>query len=292
MSNNNDTRDLPVLLRTDDLPIPAPDTAPRHEVAAPCYAQWLNLASQCHIRSMSVDPILGDLWLATGGGILHWWAGLDRFTRYASEHGLPGNSIKYVIVDRNGQPWATHETAGISYFNGDTWQSYMPLAGIPVSCLCVDRTGQLWVGTDQALYEVKTPTDEPTRVELPLNSPPPRSIAITTADDIWLCTAQGISHRQKNIWKRYNTLPTILTLARQGNNLWLGTLDGLIRIDLTTSQSYPAGELAGLKVPRITNEPTAAALAFGLGAEPQTIAVYDFGGGVGGNGRGLSVLSV
>ena len=292
MSNNNDTRDLPVLLRTDDLPIPAPDTAPRHEVAAPCYAQWLNLASQCHIRSMSVDPILGDLWLATGGGILHWWAGLDRFTRYASEHGLPGNSIKYVIVDRNGQPWATHETAGISYFNGDTWQSYMPLAGIPVSCLCVDRTGQLWVGTDPALYEVKTPTDEPTRVELPLNSPPPRSIAITTADDIWLCTAQGISHRQKNIWKRYNTLPTILTLARQGNNLWLGTLDGLIRIDLTTSQSYPAGELAGLKVPRITNEPTAAALAFGLGAEPQTIAVYDFGGGVGGNGRGLSVLSV
>jgi molecular chaperone DnaK len=40
-----------------------------------------------------------------------------------------------------------------------------------------------------------------------------------------------------------------------------------------------AGELAGLKVPRIINEPTAAALAFGLGAEPQTIAVYDFGGG-------------
>ncbi|WP_204150610.1 Hsp70 family protein [Leptolyngbya sp. CCY15150] len=40
-----------------------------------------------------------------------------------------------------------------------------------------------------------------------------------------------------------------------------------------------AGELAGLRVPRIINEPTAAALAFGLGAEPQTIAVYDLGGG-------------
>lgn len=40
-----------------------------------------------------------------------------------------------------------------------------------------------------------------------------------------------------------------------------------------------AGELAGLSVPRIINEPTAAALAFGLGAEPQTIAVYDMGGG-------------
>ena len=40
-----------------------------------------------------------------------------------------------------------------------------------------------------------------------------------------------------------------------------------------------AGELAGLEVARIINEPTAAALAFGLGAKPQTIAVYDLGGG-------------
>lgn len=40
-----------------------------------------------------------------------------------------------------------------------------------------------------------------------------------------------------------------------------------------------AGELAGLRVPRIINEPTAAALAFGLGVQPQTVAVYDLGGG-------------
>ncbi len=40
-----------------------------------------------------------------------------------------------------------------------------------------------------------------------------------------------------------------------------------------------AGELAGWRVPRIVNEPTAAALAFGLGGEPQTVAVYDLGGG-------------
>jgi ligand-binding sensor domain-containing protein len=242
MSNNNDTRDLPVLLRTENLPIPAPDAAPCHEIASPYHPQWLNLASQCHIRSLAVDPICGDLWLATGGGILRWWAGLDRFTRYASEHGLPGNSIKSAIVDGSGQPWAIYESTGISYLNSDTWQPYIPLTGIPVSCLCVDQTGKLWVGTGEGLYGVKAPTDEPTRVELPLHSPPPRSIAITTPDDIWLCTAQGISHRQKDTWKRYNTIPTILTLVRQGNNLWLGTLDGLIRIDLNTSQYYPAGE--------------------------------------------------
>ena len=41
-----------------------------------------------------------------------------------------------------------------------------------------------------------------------------------------------------------------------------------------------AGEIAGLKVERIVNEPTAAALAYGLEKKKEeTIAVYDFGGG-------------
>jgi molecular chaperone HscA len=43
-----------------------------------------------------------------------------------------------------------------------------------------------------------------------------------------------------------------------------------------------AGKLAGLDVLRIINEPTAASLAYGMGAKPgeeKTIAVYDLGGG-------------
>jgi molecular chaperone DnaK len=41
-----------------------------------------------------------------------------------------------------------------------------------------------------------------------------------------------------------------------------------------------AGEIAGLKVRRIINEPTAASLAYGLGNKgEETIAVYDLGGG-------------
>jgi molecular chaperone DnaK len=42
-----------------------------------------------------------------------------------------------------------------------------------------------------------------------------------------------------------------------------------------------AGEIAGLKVKRIINEPTAAALAYGLDKKSQDlkIAVYDLGGG-------------
>ncbi len=41
-----------------------------------------------------------------------------------------------------------------------------------------------------------------------------------------------------------------------------------------------AGDIAGLKVLRIINEPTAAALAYGIGKKKeQTVVVYDFGGG-------------
>src|SRR6186713_140109 len=41
-----------------------------------------------------------------------------------------------------------------------------------------------------------------------------------------------------------------------------------------------AGQIAGLEVLRIINEPTAAALAYGLDkSEEELIAVYDFGGG-------------
>jgi len=51
--------------------------------------------------------------------------------------------------------------------------------------------------------------------------------------------------------------------------------------DAQRNATRNAGELAGLRVERIINEPTAAALAYGLGSlkEKSKVAVYDFGGG-------------
>lgn len=50
--------------------------------------------------------------------------------------------------------------------------------------------------------------------------------------------------------------------------------------DAQRQATKDAGKIAGLKVERIINEPTAAALAYGLdNGEPQKILVYDFGGG-------------
>jgi molecular chaperone DnaK len=51
--------------------------------------------------------------------------------------------------------------------------------------------------------------------------------------------------------------------------------------DAQRNATKKAGELAGWAVERIINEPTAAALAYGLNRlkEQSKVAVYDFGGG-------------
>jgi molecular chaperone DnaK len=50
--------------------------------------------------------------------------------------------------------------------------------------------------------------------------------------------------------------------------------------DLQRQATREAGEMAGLEVLRLVNEPTAAAMAYGLGrGETERVAVYDFGGG-------------
>jgi len=50
--------------------------------------------------------------------------------------------------------------------------------------------------------------------------------------------------------------------------------------DLQRQATREAGELAGLQVLRLVNEPTAAAMAYGLGRDgSERVAVYDFGGG-------------
>src|SRR5262245_24619089 len=50
--------------------------------------------------------------------------------------------------------------------------------------------------------------------------------------------------------------------------------------DAQRQATKDAGRIAGLQVERLVNEPTAAALAYGLDKKSdETIAVYDFGGG-------------
>ena len=78
----------------------------------------------------------------------------------------------------------------------------------------------------------------------------------------------------------------LLKLKRAAEN-YLGekVTDAVITVpayfnDAQRQATKDAGEIAGLNVRRIVNEPTAAALAYGLDKKKnEKIAVYDFGGG-------------
>jgi ligand-binding sensor domain-containing protein len=253
MSSKDYQLDLPVPVGIEDLPIPVADTAPQQEQPSDkAFLEWGNLVSQRHVRHLAFDPTQGDLWLATGGGILHWKLELNRFVRYASEHGLPGNSVLAVTVDGAGQVWAAHEQFGIYYLKNDTWRPYRILGEVKVSCLTLDSTGKLWAGTASGIYAINTPDRKPA-IELPPAGFPPRAMSIVDENDIWLCNAQGVYNYKNTNWLRTtdSVQPDVLTLARQGENLWLGTFRGLVRIDLTTNKphkidtTYP-GEVTAL----------------------------------------------
>jgi molecular chaperone DnaK len=79
----------------------------------------------------------------------------------------------------------------------------------------------------------------------------------------------------------------VLKKLKQAAEAYLGTkvTEAVITVpayfnDAQRQATKDAGQIAGLEVKRIINEPTAAALAYGLDKKKdQTIAVYDFGGG-------------
>jgi molecular chaperone DnaK len=88
----------------------------------------------------------------------------------------------------------------------------------------------------------------------------------------------------------------ILTKLKEAAEAYLGSkvTQAVITVpayfnDAQRQATKDAGKIAGLEVMRIINEPTAAALAYGVDKEKdETIAVYDFGGGT----FDISILSV
>ena len=98
----------------------------------------------------------------------------------------------------------------------------------------------------------------------------------------WSCTVDGVEHTAPQV------SAMILAKLRKDAAKYLGeeVTDAVITVpayfnDAQRQATKAAGEIAGLNVRRIVNEPTAAALAYGLDhtSDEQLVLVFDLGGG-------------
>ena len=229
---------LPVIRPAESLPVPLPRLGPRHERAQAYFASWVNWASQQHINGMAHCPLTGSLWLATGGGILHWHSKQRHFTRYHSEHGLPGNKVAAIAIDGIGQPWCAPRYGGLYRLEDDHWinHTHKILGTEKIRLLVTDNDGKIWAGTRDGIYQFDHDGEVSKEIEFPAVEAP-RAMAITEQGDLWLCSSQGLFMFDGSAILQVGKQPSLITLASAGTSLWVGKLDGLVHIDLVTKRA-------------------------------------------------------
>ena len=146
----------------------------------------------------------------------------------------------------------------------------VPIHGHPImpSCVGLDPAGKLIVGQrarnqlvaapDHTLLSIKRKMGEDVKVALGERQYSPEEISSFILREL---KQEGERELGQPIRKAVITVPAFFNERQR-------------------RATQVAGELAGLEVVRIINEPTAAALAYGAGAqEGETMLVYDLGGG-------------
>jgi ligand-binding sensor domain-containing protein len=217
---------------------------PTEEPFPPLHAGWKTCASFCHVNALAAGQ--GELWAATWGGVVRWrfeeqGQGVT-FTRFASEHGLPGSRFQCIALDSGGRPWAGGAGAGLSTFDGERWHTFTVDDGLPsndVLCFAGGADGRLWAGVrgglgGVALDGARLRWQHRSLDTLNLPAKEIRALAVDRDTTLWLGTDWGLYQvRPDGVSRRYTVqqgLPClqVTQLATDGaGRLWVGTMAGL-----------------------------------------------------------------
>ncbi len=235
-------RDITVRLRADvalrDLPIEEP--------FPPVHPGWKTCASFRHVNALAAG--WGELWAVTWGGVVRWRFDNNRvtFTRFASEHGLPGIRFECIALDHLGHPWVGGAGVGLSTFDGNHWHTFTVDDGLPsndVLCITNGADGRLWVGTRRGLGCVTHNGDvlhwqsqSLDAADLPADEI--RALVVDEDGTLWLGTDWGLYQLGPDgVSRRYTTqhgLPCLQVTQLASDvrgRLWVGTAAGLCLLD-------------------------------------------------------------
>ena len=204
--------------------------------------EWINYTNQRYVRDLAIDSERGWIWMATWGGILCWQPEKERCWRYTSEHGLSGNAIRYLAIDRSGIVWAGGQEIGLYYFDPDRdslWCSHQDLENWTVSCLTPRPEGGIYAALENAnmqwaLSELASPKNE--LLLLVQKGLAIKDIATLLVDEqgtLWLGNLWGLhcwhGKGEPESFELGNKQVRALAEA-VGGGLWLGTNWGLYRL--------------------------------------------------------------
>jgi ligand-binding sensor domain-containing protein len=228
---------------------------PQEDPVPPLYSGWTSHLSHRHINDLAASD--NELWAVTWGGVVRWRCEGEAvvYTRYASEHGLPGSRFDCIALDRQGRPWVGGRAVGLSYLDGTRWCTLTAEHGLPspdVLCLMVAPDGDLWVGTANGIGRVSlkagTPHWQPhdlANADLPADEV--RALAIGPSDTLWLGTSWGLYRHEpaESSWRRYTMADDLVDnevshlLLDPDGRLWIGTAQGLCAFDGEKFVSFP-----------------------------------------------------
>jgi frataxin-like iron-binding protein CyaY len=105
------------------------------------------------VRSLAVDE--RGLWIGyfPESGMQQSGLGFTTKKQWLSCNFAPGVTdqlVNDVLIDGQGNVWVATETAGVSRYDGESWQSYGQAEGLPSKAiygLGMDHSGQVWAGT-------------------------------------------------------------------------------------------------------------------------------------------------
>jgi ligand-binding sensor domain-containing protein len=245
--SDNDNQ-LPVQI-DECLPVPLPDLGPVQKVSASSFPDWENWAHQCYVRDIAQCRQKGDLWLATGGGILRWYPEFKQFSRYTSENGLPGNSISSIIIDKKGNIYCAPTNGGLYTFVDGKWSPIHE--SLPIRCMAITTEGYLIAGAPDGIYQLNETTHTIEQIHNFPSLEAPRSITVTDKGHIWVCNSLGLFLFDGTTIKQAGKQPTLLKLACHDSILWVGKMNGLVAIDLKTNKpkqesQWPVGTISAL----------------------------------------------